>query len=87
MVKTKDRSTEVVTFKMDKSLTKMMRGIKNRSEFIRSAILAALDNVCPFCRGTGVLTPHRKKHWKELVGHHKMKECGECHETVFVCPK
>ena len=87
MVKKQDRTTEVVTLKMDKSLTKMMRGINNRSEFIRSAILAALENVCPVCQGTGVLTPHRKKHWRELVGHHKMKECGECHETVFVCDK
>ena len=81
----KEKDVEIVTFKMDKSIKKAMRGIQNRSAFIRSAILAALDHVCPFCQGTGVLTPHRKKHWNELVGHHKMKECGECHEHVFVC--
>lgn len=52
---------------------------------IRSSILAALDHVCPFCRGTGVLTPQRKKHWNELMRHHKIKECGECHEEFFVC--
>jgi|CXWL01.1.fsa_nt_gi hypothetical protein len=85
MAKIKDADVEVITFKMDRSVKKAMRGIKNRSEFIRSAILAALDHVCPFCQGTGVLTPHRKKHWNELVGHHKMKECGDCHENVFVC--
>lgn len=85
MVKVKEKDIEVITFKMDKSLKRMMRGIDNRSEFIRSAILAALDNVCPFCRGTGVLTPHRKKHWSELAGHHKMSECGECHESVLIC--
>ena len=85
MEKIKDKDVEIVTFKMDRSVKRAMRGIKNRSEFIRSAILAALDNVCPFCQGTGVLTPHRKKHWNELAGHHKMKECGECHENVFVC--
>ena len=85
MAKIKDKDVEIITFKMDQSMKKTMRGIKNRSEFIRSAILAALDHVCPFCQGTGVLTPHRKKHWNELVGHHKMKECGDCHENVFVC--
>ena len=85
MAKIKDKDVEIITFKMDQSMKKAMRGIKNRSEFIRSAILAALDHVCPFCQGTGVLTPHRKKHWNELVGHHKMKECGDCHENVFVC--
>ena len=85
MAKIKDKDVDIVTFKMDRSIKRAMRGIKNRSEFIRSAILAALDYVCPFCQGTGVLTPHRKKHWNELVGHHRMKECGECHESVFVC--
>ena len=85
MAKIKDTDVEIITFKMDRSMKKAMRGIKNRSEFIRSAILAALDHVCPFCQGTGVLTPHRKKHWNELVVHHKMKECGDCHENVFVC--
>lgn len=85
MAKIKEQDVEIVTFKIDRSMKKAMRGIKNRSEFIRSAILAALDNACPFCRGTGVLTPHRKKHWQELAGHHKVKECRECHEDVFVC--
>lgn len=85
MAKSKKKDIQIITFKMDRSLKTAMRGIKNRSEFIRSAILAALDNVCPFCQGTGVLTPHRKKHWDELANHHKMKECGECHEHVLVC--
>ena len=83
MPKLKD--VEVITFKVDPALAKLMRGIGNRSEFIRTAILGALEDVCPFCRGSGVLTPHRKKHWKELAGHHGLKECKECHEDVLVC--
>jgi len=46
---------EIVTFKVDEPLREAMRGIPNRSEFIRSAILAALENVCPLCKGTGCL--------------------------------
>ena len=75
----------VITFKADKDLMKLLKGIRNRSEFIRTAILDALENACPFCRGTGVLTPHRRKHWNELTKHHDMKECKECHEEVLVC--
>jgi len=79
------RDVEVITFKADKDLMKLLKGIRNRSEFIRTAVLEALDNACPFCRGTGVLTTHRKKHWKDLAGHHPVKECRECHEEVLVC--
>ncbi|MBI3601997.1 MAG: CopG family transcriptional regulator [Candidatus Omnitrophica bacterium] len=83
MANTKD--LEVITFKVDKALVKLLKGIPNRSEFIRVALLEALDNLCPFCRGTGVLTPHRKKHWDELAKHHGKKECRQCHEDVLVC--
>ena len=81
----KIKDMEVITFKMDKSLSKMMKGIQNRSEFIRLAILAALDNICPFCKGTGVLTPHRKKHWDKLASQHKAQVCRECDEVVLEC--
>lgn len=81
----KAKEIEVITFKADKEVVKLLKGIRNRSEFIRTAILDALDNACPFCRGTGVLTPHQKKHWDELAGHHTKKECKECHEEVLVC--
>ncbi len=83
MAKSKD--VEVITFKVDQSLATMMRGIENRSEFIRAAILQAMDNVCPFCRGSGVLTAHRKKHWDDLTKQHDLKECKECHDQVLVC--
>lgn len=79
------KDLEVITFKVDKDLVRLLKRIPNRSEFIRAAVLEALDNVCPFCRGSGVLTPHRKKHWNELSKHHATKECKECHEDVLVC--
>lgn len=84
-VKPKVKDVEVLTFKVDKELVKLLKGMSNRSEFIRAAILAALENGCPFCHGTGVLTPHRKKHWQDLAKHHALKECKECHENVLVC--
>ncbi len=78
---------EVLTFKVDKSLLDLMKGISNRSEFIRNAILAALENVCPLCKGVGVLTPHRKGHWENLTSRHRMQECKDCDELTIVCDK
>jgi len=44
----------IVTFKAENSLVQALRGMPNRSDFIRSAVLAALDSMCPVCRGTGI---------------------------------
>jgi hypothetical protein len=76
---------EIVTFKADASLLKAMKGIANRSAFIRNAITAALDNVCPLCKGTGVLTPDQKTHWKVFATDHPLEECEGCHEIHLVC--
>jgi len=78
---------EIITFKVDSSLFETMKTIPNRSEFIRSAILAALDNVCPLCRGTGCLTPAQKEHWRQFEQDHAIRECEECHELRLVCER
>lgn len=83
----KINDVEVITFKVDKSIKKLMQGIENRSEFIRTAILNALENICPFCKGTGVLTPHKKEHFDEFLTHHDLNECRDCGETVISCHK
>lgn len=75
----------VVTFKADSSLLEALKGVRNRSEFIRSAILAALDSYCPLCGGSGVLTPNQKNHWDEFSRHHPLQECGQCHEVHLIC--
>ena len=78
---------EIVTFKVDASLLEAMRGIENRSEFIRSAILAALDNICPLCGGSGTLTPDQKQHWQSFAESHSVAECDRCHEIHLVCER
>jgi hypothetical protein len=79
------KKREVVTFKVGEALSEAMNGIENRSEFIRSAILSALDGGCPLCKGTGILTPEQQKHWKAFQEGHSVKECGECHAVHLVC--
>jgi len=75
----------VITFKADATLMAAMKRIPNRSEFIRAAILAALDSHCPLCGGTGVLTPRQKTHWEIFAKHHLLRECQDCHEVHLVC--
>ena len=82
-----DKPKAIVTFKVDPSISQLLEGISNRSEFIRTAILSALDNRCPFCKGTGVLNAKRKKHWKQIKKHHAIRSCRQCHEMVIVCQK
>lgn len=76
---------EVISFKADESLLNAMQGIPNRSEFIRAAILAALDGVCPLCRGTGILSPAQQQHWQRFAQDHAVAECEQCHALHLVC--
>jgi len=82
MSKSKD---EIITFKVDHSLSEALSGIENRSQFIRNAVLAALDSTCPLCRGTGVLSPKQKEHWDEFTCNHHMEKCAECDELHLRC--
>ena len=79
------KKQEIVSFKVDGPLLAAMEGIPNRSEFIRAAILAALDSVCPLCKGGGILTPDQRKHWREFAEHHALTECEDCHAIHLVC--
>ncbi len=79
------RKQEIITFKVDESLSQAMEGITNRSAFIRTAILNALENVCPLCLGTGVLAPNQRKHWEEFSRTHFVERCEDCNATHIVC--
>ncbi|MBW2358098.1 MAG: zinc ABC transporter substrate-binding protein [Deltaproteobacteria bacterium] len=79
------KKQEIITFKVDQDLLEAIRHIPNRSEFIRTAIIEALGNVCPLCNGTGMLTPSQKLHWNDFAADHSIVTCDECHETILVC--
>jgi hypothetical protein len=76
---------EIITFKADESLLAAMKGVPNRSEFIRNALLTALESVCPLCKGTGILTPNQRQHWDEFSANHALKECDDCQEMRLTC--
>lgn len=79
------RKQEIITFKVDEALWEAMKRIPNRSAFIRSAILSALQSVCPLCNGAGNLTPDQQKHWDRFAKSHPLAECEDCHAVHLVC--
>ena len=76
---------EVITFKAGASLAGAIRRLPNRSEFIRAAILSAMEHACPLCQGTGILTPEQKKHWDTFARHHSVKQCRQCDAVYLEC--
>ena len=82
---TQQRKQDIITFKADGALRDALRAMPNRSEFIRSAILMALDHVCPLCQGTGILTPEQRKHWERFAEKHSFEQCEDCQAWHLVC--
>ncbi|MBD3335293.1 MAG: CopG family transcriptional regulator [Candidatus Eisenbacteria bacterium] len=79
------KKAEIITFKADQSLADALRRIPNRSEFIREALLRAMDSVCPLCHGTGSLTVNQKRHWNRFASEHSTIQCDRCQATYLVC--
>jgi hypothetical protein len=80
-----EKNNELLTFKVSKEIAALLRGVENRSEFIRNAIETALENICPWCKGSGVLTPPQKEHWRKFSTKHRVRKCGDCHELTLIC--
>jgi hypothetical protein len=79
------KKQDVITFKVDDSLREALEQVPNRSEFIRSAIQAALEGTCPLCRGTGTLSPKQRRHWEAFARGHALRTCEDCHAVHLVC--
>ena len=76
---------ETITFKADVELARHLANLPNKSEFIRQAVLNALENACPLCQGSGILTPQQKRHWAEFMAHHHLEKCDDCEALHVVC--
>jgi hypothetical protein len=76
---------EVISFKADSGLAGSLKNLPNRSQFIRQAVLQALNRVCPLCRGSGTLSPDQQNHWNEFAKRHTLTECSDCGSLHLVC--
>jgi len=83
----KKEKLDIITFKVPESLRDAMKGISNRSEFIRTAVMVALDSVCPLCKGTGVMMPNQRTHWDSFTTEHHFEECDTCNAVHVVCDR
>lgn len=75
----------VITFKADEEMMTELEKIPNKSEFIRAAVYAALQETCPFCGGTGTLSPHQKLHWAKFMQEHQVERCTQCNGVKLNC--
>ena len=81
------KKPDIITFKVDQTLAGKIKTIPNRSDFIRNAVLAALDNNCPLCGGSGTLTVNQRRHWEAFSRDHRVEKCDDCSELHLVCAK
>ena len=51
----KPQKKKIVAFKVEEDLAEFLGKLKNKSEFIRQAILAQFSMACPLCTGSGVV--------------------------------
>lgn len=79
------KKQETITFKADETLAKALLKVPNKSEFIRNAILNALENCCPLCQGTGILTSEQRTHWSNFLNTHSLQKCDACKAVHLVC--
>jgi len=77
--------TEVISFKADVELAAMLRQMTNKSDFIRNAVLEYMQNTCPLCRGTGLISVSQREHWDKFIKTHSLEECQKCHELYIKC--
>lgn len=81
----RNKKQETITFKAGEALAKALHTVPNKSEFIRNAILNALENGCPLCQGTGILTSEQRSHWAKFLNTHSLQKCEECKAVHLVC--
>lgn len=75
----------VITFKAEDSMLEALNRIPNKSEFIRAAVMSALDETCPLCGGSGILNPKQRKHWSSFVKEHRITRCKSCNGLEINC--
>jgi hypothetical protein len=83
-VKTRQKRS-IISFEADAGLARILGKVPNRSEFIRSAVLSALDSACPLCGGTGTLSVDQRRHWQSFQDHHRLERCDDCRAVRVVC--
>src|SRR5687768_4572209 len=72
--------SSIVALKVDAETAAMLGALPNKSEFIRAALRARLDEICPLCRGSGVRPEAPTAHAPGGRHLHALPRvrCGDC---------
>jgi hypothetical protein len=74
----KMQKKKIVAFKVEEDLAEFLDKLKNKSEFIRKAILAQFSMECPLCSGTGVVPRGLHNHYKPIILKENKHPCDKC---------
>ena len=80
-----EKKSAVITFKAEDELLAALEKVPNKSQFIRAAVLNALEETCPLCGGAGFLNERQLKHWKSFMREHTVHRCGRCDGLEIEC--
>ena len=78
------RKSEVVAFKVEAELARILNELPNKSAFIRKAIVAQLNMACPLCHGSGVLPKGLRDHYAAQLPKLSLRSCESCGDKVSV---
>ena len=74
----KTQKTKIVAFKVEEDLAEFLGKLKNKSDFIRRAILAQFSMECPLCTGSGVVPRGLHDHYKPIIAKENNHPCSKC---------
>src|ERR671936_3107522 len=78
MPRKKIAKTAVVAFKVEKELANLLNKLKNKSDFIRKAIVAQLGMSCPLFNGQGVVPRGVHDYYAPLLSKMGQAPCDVC---------
>ena len=82
MVRAKPPKKKIVAFKVEAELAEFLDKLKNKSDFIRKAILAQFSMECPLCSGTGVVPRGLHDHYKPIIQKENKHPCAKCRTPI-----
>jgi hypothetical protein len=83
-VSAKPQKKKIVAFKVEEDLAEFLGKLKNKSEFIRRAILAQFSMACPLCTGTGVVPRGVHDHYKPVIQKENKHPCDRCGTALTI---
>ena len=80
----KTQKKTIVAFKVEEDLAEFLGKLKNKSEFIRQAILAQFSMACPLCSGSGVVPRGLHDHYKPVIHRENKHPCDRCRTPLAI---